>query len=74
MGNICSCGKGIPRKKDLRVAMALFRLGTKEEKCQFVLIDKEANNLLLRRMNEKDADFSEEQSITLMSHLFDVSL
>ena len=74
MGIICSSGKGIPRKKDLRVAIALFRHGTKKEKCQFVLVDKEANNLLMRRMNEKDADFSEEQSITLISHLFDVSL
>ena len=75
MGNVCSCI--IKPKKSHNLFKALMQpqsQSTSSEKCQFVLLDKEANKLLYRRMNEKNADFTEKQSILLMGNLIDVGL
>lgn len=52
----------------------IARAPKKGETCQFVLLNKEANSLLTRRMTEKNAQFSEKQSIVLMNELIDLGI
>ena len=74
MGAICSSGNAKVKVNFHKALLQLQRAATASEKCQFVLLDKEANKLLMRRMNEKNADFTEKQSILLMGNLIDVGL
>ena len=51
------------------ILKVVARAPKKNEKCQFVLMNKDANNLLLRRIKSRNDDFTEKQSILLLNEL-----
>jgi len=75
MGALCSGGKIEPRKHSTKELFAAFsRIATKKENKQFVLLDKEAQKLLDKKMKDKNSVFTSSESILLLSNLVEVGL